>query len=226
MSKSNPDWLPQIRDFCRGAGIKIMAWGPDLVTVEAKSPERAKEIASQFASLGFKPIQNEDDAYAGLLDLSRNPDAVQAVRTPKTVSVDITRRPRVERISLLVLVPIIFVVVFSAFSPRAKAYPSWYLFLFATVMAILFVAEGTRIWGWRLAFLPDGLRIRRRYRWTTIPWEKIRGVESVSAGRFQERVSVTLGHSSERLGTFGFIFARSLRDRLRAELAQRRGQSA
>lgn len=225
MSKSNPDWLPQVRDFCRGAGIKIMGWGPDLVTVEAKSPERAKEIALQFASLGFKPIQNEDDAYAGMLDLSRNPDAVQAIRTQKAASVDIARRPRIEQISPLIW-PVLWLLLIVLPDTRGHAnHPSWFRFFIVAVTVIFFLAEATRIWGWRLALLPDGLRIRRRFRWITIPWEKIRSVESVPTGRFQERVSLSLGHSSERLGTFGFIFARSLRDRLHAEIAQRRAQS-
>jgi hypothetical protein len=72
MSKGKPDWLEQTRDFCRGAGITIMAWGPQTLVVEAKSPERAKEIASQLAQLGFAAIEDENDSYAGMLSLSRN----------------------------------------------------------------------------------------------------------------------------------------------------------
>jgi hypothetical protein len=73
MSKKKPDWLQETDEFCRGAGIKIMGWGPDMLVVEAKSPVRAKEIAAQLASLGFKVVEDENDAYAGMLSLSRNP---------------------------------------------------------------------------------------------------------------------------------------------------------
>jgi hypothetical protein len=72
MSKGKPDWLQEARDFCRGAGITIMAWGPETLVVEAKSPERAKEIASQLAQLGFAAVEDEGDSDAGMLTLSRN----------------------------------------------------------------------------------------------------------------------------------------------------------
>jgi hypothetical protein len=72
MSKEKPDWLQETSEFCHTAGIKIMAWGPNMLVVEARSPNRAKEIASQLAQLGFKAVEDEDDAYAGMLSLSRN----------------------------------------------------------------------------------------------------------------------------------------------------------
>jgi hypothetical protein len=72
MSKGKPDWLRETSEFCRGAGIKIMGWGPDALVVEAKSPDRRKEIASQLAQLGFKAVEDEGDAYAGILTLSRD----------------------------------------------------------------------------------------------------------------------------------------------------------
>lgn len=40
-----------------------------MLTVEAKSPERAHEIASKLGQLGFKVVTDEDDANAGLLNL-------------------------------------------------------------------------------------------------------------------------------------------------------------
>jgi len=43
--------LPQI-------GIIIVAWGPDLQTVEAKAADRGKQISTQLAQLGFIPIQH------------------------------------------------------------------------------------------------------------------------------------------------------------------------
>lgn len=82
------------RAFCRNAGIKIMAWGPNLLTVEAKSHDGAEQIASQLGQLGFKAIPDEDDAYAGMLSLSKNPSAIQT----KIVSLDIARRRWVEQI--------------------------------------------------------------------------------------------------------------------------------
>jgi hypothetical protein len=72
MSNGKPEWLQETRDFCRGAGITIMAWGPQTLVVEAKSPERAKEIASQLAQLGFAAVEDEADSNAGMLTLSRN----------------------------------------------------------------------------------------------------------------------------------------------------------
>jgi len=78
MSADKPSWWQQTNEFCHARGIKIMAWGPDLLTVEAKSPERAKEIAAQLADLGFKVIESEDNALAGMLDLSQNPAAIIA----------------------------------------------------------------------------------------------------------------------------------------------------
>jgi hypothetical protein len=71
--KENPAWLDNTREFCRGAGITIAAWGPNTLVVEAKSPERAAEITAQLANLGFRTVQDADDAYAGLLSLS-HPD--------------------------------------------------------------------------------------------------------------------------------------------------------
>jgi hypothetical protein len=55
--------LPETRHLCRQLRITIMAWGPDRLTVEAKSAKRAKEIAVQLGHLGFKAIENDDDAW-------------------------------------------------------------------------------------------------------------------------------------------------------------------
>ncbi len=75
MSRARPDWLDEVREFCRGAGIMIMAWGPEALVVEAKSPERAHEIAAQLGALGFKAVLDEADASAGMLTLSRKTSA-------------------------------------------------------------------------------------------------------------------------------------------------------
>lgn len=75
-----------------------MAWGPSVLCVEAKSPARASGAASQLATLGFKPIASEDDAKAGILSLSKDPDAIQA----KITSFDLSRRRWDERIEPLI----------------------------------------------------------------------------------------------------------------------------
>lgn len=82
--KRNPDWLSQTREFCKQAGIKIMAWGPNLLTVEAKTPEDASRIAAQLAQIGFKVVESEGNADADMLDLSLDPKALQfKERIPK-----------------------------------------------------------------------------------------------------------------------------------------------
>jgi hypothetical protein len=73
MSKEDPYWLPQVREFCRSAGITIMAWGADTLVVKAKSPELAAQISHQLRQLGFKAIEDEADSYAGILTLSLKP---------------------------------------------------------------------------------------------------------------------------------------------------------
>jgi hypothetical protein len=72
MSK-NPDWLPHVREFCKGTGITIMAWGPDTLVVKAKSSEAAAQISHQLRQLGFKAVEDEADSYAGILTLSLRP---------------------------------------------------------------------------------------------------------------------------------------------------------
>jgi len=69
----NPPWLEPAREFCKARNIMITAWGPQALVVEAKSPERAAEISAQLAELGFQPIRDPDDDYAGILTLS-HPD--------------------------------------------------------------------------------------------------------------------------------------------------------
>jgi hypothetical protein len=69
----DPEWLPQVREFCRDAGIKIMAWGPDTLVVKAKSTEIASQVSHQLRQLGFKAIEDEADAEAGILTLTLKP---------------------------------------------------------------------------------------------------------------------------------------------------------
>jgi hypothetical protein len=221
MGKENPPWLQEARDFCRTSGITIVGWGPDMLTVEAKTEARAAEIASQLGQLGFKVVKDEDNAYAGLLDLSKNPAAVQA----KIVSLDVSHRRWDEQIEPLIwLVGSLLLV--PAIGTNAGRYPYALSLPLGILSVIAFFWDGARIWGWRLKLLPEAVHVQRYFRWRSIPWEQIHTVETVSAGRSQEAVIIKLAsHASERLGTFGDAFARRLRDRLRSELAQRRGQS-
>jgi hypothetical protein len=68
-----PAWLDQTRESCRSVGMNIAAWGPHAPVVEAKSSERAAEIANHLAHFGSEPVQDENYAYAGLLTRS-HPD--------------------------------------------------------------------------------------------------------------------------------------------------------
>jgi hypothetical protein len=219
MGKENPTWLPQARDFCRNAGIKIVGWGPDMLTVEAKSDDRANEIASQLGQLGFKAIKNEDNAYAGMLDLSKNPAAIQV----KIASLDVSRRPWDEQIIPLIWAVCSLLLVPGLFGNEERT-PYGVTILIGLLSLVMFFRDGVRIWGWRLEILPEGVRVRRYFRWNTIPWDQIHSVSIVEAGRRNEAVVVQMdSHGSERLGSFGCAFARRLRDRLRTEIAERRG---
>lgn len=221
MGKENPAWLPEARAFCRNSGIKIVGWGPDMLTVEAKSDGRAKEITSQLGQLGFKALENEDDAYAGLLNLSKNPAAVQS----KIASFDISRRRWDEQIVPLIWALGSLLLVPGLLGDRGRT-PIFVSLPLGIVSLVMLFRDGSRIWGWRLEMAPEGLRVRRFFRWSEIPWEEIQAVETVSPnGGNQEAVLVKLrSNASERLGSFGCAFARNLRDRLRIEIAQRRGQ--
>ena len=214
MSKKAPAWLEETREFCRKSGIKIMAWGPDMVTVEAKSEDCAKQIASQLGQLGFKVVENADNAHAGMLDLSKNPAAIQA----RVASFDISRRRWDEQI-----LPLIWAFFSLALVPgHSGRTPYWFRLLLGLFSLVMFFWDGARIWSWRLEILPEGLRVRRYYRWTTIPWRQIQTVASVDDGRSQEAVVLKLKSSAtERLGSFNFAFARNLRDRLRIEITER-----
>jgi len=219
-STEKPAWLDETRAFCKASGIKIAGWGPELLTVEAKSPERAHEVASQLSQLGFRVVKNDDDAYAGLLDLSRNPEAVQA----KIASFNISRRRWDEQIEPLIWIACCLLFFVSAIS-SSPHYPPWLSLTLGVTLAALFCWDAVRIWTWRLDLLAEGLRVRRYARWAMIPWNQIRAIDSSPAKFGRGQVSVTLKlepHSSEHLGTFVDAFGINLRDRLRYELAQHR----
>ncbi len=193
-----------------------MGWGPDMLTVEAKSQERAAEIAAQLGQLGFKAIQNEDNAYAGMLDLSRNPEAILSATQARIASLDVSRRRWIEQI-----VPLIWALCSLVLIPGISRNMGRVGFPVGILALAMFFWDGSRIWGWKLEILPSGLRVRRRFREAMIPWDQICSVNSLSAGRNQEAVVLGLAsRRSERLGTFDVVYARNLRDRLRYELAK------
>lgn len=219
MRNRKPAWLPEAQGLCRSAGIKIVGWGPDSIVVEAESPDRAGLVVSQLRPLGFQLMESEDDASAGLLTLSRNPTAAHA----REASADVSRRGWAE-----LLVPLIWaassILCFYASATR-HAPASWLNAVLGAGLLILFFWDGSRIWGWKLEILPEGLRIQRQFRWSMIPWHQIGSVELVRGwGRNQEAVILKLtSRDSERLGSFDSVFARVLRDRLHSEITRRRG---
>jgi hypothetical protein len=221
-NKEKPAWLDHTRDFCHHVGIKIMAWGPNMLTVEAKSADRAAEIAKQLGQLGFKVVKYEDDEYAGLLSLSQDPDALQADIRQKNASFDISRRHWQEQVEPLIWAVIALVLLLPGIPARNNAMPKWLLHLLGFLSLAAFFWDSARIWGWRLEVGPADLRIRRYFRWTAIPWNEIRGVESISAGRSQEALVLKLAsRRPQRLGNFDVVYSRNVRDRLRRELAER-----
>jgi hypothetical protein len=150
---------------------------------------------------------------------AKNPAAIEA----RIASFDISRRrwdeqiePLIWAVGTLLLVP--------GLSTNAGRYPHGVALPLGVLSLALFFWDGRRIWGWRLEMLPDRLRVRRGFCWSTIPWEQILTVESVGRGN-QERVVVKLTSHSEYLGTFNCAFARNLRDRLRIEIAERQGKA-
>jgi hypothetical protein len=199
-----------------------MGWGPNMLTVEAKTPERAAQIASTLAPLGFKPVPNEDDTYAGMLDLSPDPDAIRSHLASRLASVDISRRPLQERITPLVWALGWFLVV-NGVTQNNDDGEKWVSLAVGTVGVALFFWDGARIWGWKLEITSSSLRVRRFFRWSNFPWERIRSVNVSDETRSSRRQVVVLGlapRSTEKLGAFYGPFAEDLRERLRDELSK------
>jgi hypothetical protein len=221
MGKENPPWLQEARDFCGTSGIAIMGWGPNLLTVEALTDERASTIASQLARLGFKVVKNDDNTEAGMLDLSKNPEAIQSQIT----SLDISRRRLDEQITPVICLVCSVLIIPGLDGPNPRV-PYLATLPIGLVSLGLFFRQALLIWGWKLELLPEGVHIRQKFRWSTIPWDQIHSIQTVPATPTsrQEAVVVKLdNHTSQRLGSFQCAFARRLRDRLRIELARRRG---
>lgn len=218
MKKIEPAWLIEARQFCSKAGIKIIAWGPNALIVEAKSSERAREIASQLGQLGLKTLDDEDDAYAGILTLSRAPAALQT----EVASLDVSHRRWDEQLQ-----PFIWAAAAITFIERGVGrswrYSARLMLAVGFILSVLFLLDAVRIWTWRMEILPEAIRVRRGFRWRTFSKTQIHAVESVQAwSRNQERVVLHLASRTlESLGTFGVVFARRLRDRLRQEIQSR-----
>jgi membrane protein YdbS with pleckstrin-like domain len=220
MSKETPAWVREAREFCRSAGIEVSGWGSDTLLVKVESPDRANRVASQLRPLGFEPIEDEDEA--GLLLLSRNPAATRAKQTESWTNVDVSQRPTIERAA-----PVLegSLSIWCFWYSIAKAEPkSWLYAALASILLIIFLRDVSRFWGWKLQMSPEELRVRRNFRWSAIPWTQIQAAEAGPAGgRSQEAVTLTLASNARLgLGTFGYRFARSLRDCLRKEINQRR----
>jgi hypothetical protein len=224
MSKEKPPWLQATREFCGSVGIEICGWGTDTLVVKTVSRDDAAQVASQFRSLGFEPIEDEDDASAGLLTLSRVPAATLAKQQcGQSSSTDISRPPSTERITAAVLASLgICVILFAAgsalisFSSRSG---SWFsLFGLGAMMILLATGSGLT---WKLQITPTKLLIRRWLPWSAIPWSQIRSVQMGEASRGRRRVMLVLmSDSTLNLGTFPGSFACVLRDRLREEVSQ------
>lgn len=73
-----PDWLAQVRAFCKDSSIEIMGWGADTLVVKAAGADQAKKIAGDLRSFGFEAIEDEKDAEADMLLLSRDRAATMA----------------------------------------------------------------------------------------------------------------------------------------------------
>ena len=223
MSANKPDWLADVRKFCREAGIAISGWGPDTLIVEAKSPARARLISNRLRPLGLAPVASEDDAAAGLLLLSRNPSAIRAKETEARSLADLARRPQVERAAPLL--EALFSIWLFWYGARQDAPTSRYYTSAASIALLVFLWDFSRTWGWWVQIGAQELRVRRYFLWREIPWAQLRAVEFGSVrSRGAVRASVVLklpANRTFRLGVFSAPYATALRDGLRKELAWR-----
>jgi hypothetical protein len=214
MSKPDPIWLAETRQFCQGAGIPIVGYGPNLLTVEARGKERAQEITSQLSSLGFQAIDNRGNTYAGLLDLSKNPGALHE----QLHHFDVTHscwqdsaQPFIWAIGALLLIPWLL-----NSDPRE---PYWMVAPLGLGSLAMFVYEASRIWGYRAEFTHDALRVRRYFSWRAYSWTHILSVHTKRCSSRSESVTlVCTPRDREVLGTFFGPFASALRDRIAAEM--------
>jgi len=222
MKKTEPLWLPESREFCRQNGIKIAGWGTDSLVVYSESPVRAKRIAAHLEQLGFQATDDGEDAQAGLLTLSRNPEATRAgTLEPRRRHRDFSQLPLLDR-HLPVFFAFLSVACFwSSVGRPSKGFLAG--LILGSVCLLLSVWQGLSVWGWKLQQSQEELRVRRYFVWSAVAWTEIRSVEiGVGLGRNREGVTLILkSRASIRLGTFSFWFARGLREQLREEIARR-----
>jgi hypothetical protein len=216
----DPAWLPAARQICRGSGITIAGWGPNLLTLEAPTPESRTRVTALLAAIGLRPISNPDDEYAGLLDFSADPAALEAQIDAHLAAVEISRRPLQER-----MVPIIWMLG-SLLLLRGILH--WrdgsdaYVNIFLGVLSLaIFGWDAPRVWGWQLQITPQCLRVRRNFHWTEFRWDSLRTAyitEDSRDGRSNVVALDLIGRSAEQLGSFDNVFAHELRDRLLQEI--------
>jgi hypothetical protein len=221
MNRREPTWLPEIRDLCRQGGIKIAGWGADTVSVYAESPDRVAQINAQFRPLGFEPIDDADDAAAGLLLLSRTPAETRAKQHRIATGADISQRPLADRAAVAIVAALsVWLWWFGFRQPPPKI---WIFTTLAALLALVTVREGRRLLGWRLDMSDAALRVRLDFQWHTIPWTDIKGVAMTGASvRQQEGVTLTLASGEAfALGWFSRHFARALCDQLGREITAR-----
>ena len=70
--------MAEVRSFCKQSKIEIMGWGDETLIVKAVGTDQAKKIADELRSFGFEAIEDENDADAGMLLLSRDRAATLA----------------------------------------------------------------------------------------------------------------------------------------------------
>ena len=136
---------------------------------------------------------------------------------PIVGSVDISTRPRVQRISSVIEIAFsALCFVYGSMAPRA-----W----LSVALGTLLFWDAIRILGWKLEVTREHLRIRRYFLWRSIPWAQICAVAMGDTwGRGQKAVRLSLASQPTlSLGAFGEPFALAMSNGLRAEINHRRG---
>jgi len=75
---NQPDSLAPVRAFCKQSKTEIMGWGEETLVVKAVGTDQVKKVANELRSFGFEAIEDENDAEAGMLLLSRDRAATMA----------------------------------------------------------------------------------------------------------------------------------------------------
>jgi hypothetical protein len=132
---------------------------------------------------------------------------------PIVSSVDISTRPRVQRVASVI--ELAFSVLCFGYSMMSrKPWPP-------IALGTLLLWDAVRILGWKLEITAENLRVRRYFLWRSIPWAQIRTVGVGDTwGRGQKAVRLTLASQPTlSLGAFDGPFALAVRDGLRAEIS-------